>query len=183
MAGGEHAALAELYDATSHLVFGLALRILGDRDAAEDAVIEVYTQAWRDARAYDGGRGTPASWLMTLTRSRAIDLLRGRRRELATDPLESAADVASSLPDPEQANADAERHRFVRDALSSLSREQREPIELAYFGGLSHTEIAMKLGQPLGTIKTRIRLGMMRLREALEHLSPAAAGATGSASS
>ncbi len=170
-AGGNHAALAELYDATSHVVFGLALRILGARDAAEDAVIEVYAQAWREAKGYDPQRGSASAWLLTITRSRSIDILRSRRRDLIVDPLESAGDVSSELPGPEQTSADAERHRYVRGALTRLSTEQREAIELAYFAGLSHTEIAMKLGQPLGTIKTRIRLGMMRLRELLEHLS------------
>ena len=170
-AAGDHAALAELSDATSHLVFGLALRIIGDRNEAEDAVVEVYAQAWRNAHTYDPSRGTPCSWLLTLTRSRAIDMLRSRRRERATDPIESASDVQADTPNPEDITADAERHRFVRCALEGLNAEQRQAIELAYFSGLSHTEIAMHLGQPLGTIKTRIRLGMMRLREVLEHLS------------
>ena len=170
-AAGEHAALANLYDASSHMVFGLALRILGDRDAAEDAVVEVYAQAWKDAKTYDPRRGTAASWLLTLTRSRAIDMLRARRRDQVTDPIESASDVRSATPDPEEATTVAERQRFVRGALSDLSVEQRQAIELAYFSGLSHTEIALKLGQPLGTIKTRIRLGMLRMRELLDHLA------------
>lgn len=168
--GGDHDALAEFYDRTSHLVYGLALRILGHREAAEDTVIEVYAQAWRDAKTYDPQRGTPCSWLLNLTRSRAIDLLRARKRERANDPLESAYEVHAATPDPEEATADAERHRFVRSALTRLSGEQREAIELAYFRGLSHTEIADQLGQPLGTVKTRIRLGMMRMRELLGHM-------------
>jgi RNA polymerase sigma-70 factor, ECF subfamily len=171
VAGGDHAALTALYDATSRIVFGLALRILADRDLAEDVVVEVYMQAWRGAAGYDPGRGTPSSWLLTLTRSRAIDLLRARTREHATDPLEAAGNIRSATPDPEEATADAERHREVRSALTSLSAEQREAIELAYFAGLSHTEIALRLGQPLGTVKTRIRLGMLRLRELLDHLT------------
>lgn len=170
-AAGDHTGLAELYDATSHLVFGLALRILGDRNEAEDAVVEVYAQVWRHAHTYDPGRGTLCSWLLTLTRSRAIDMLRSRKRERATHPIESAGEVEAATPNPEDVTADAERHRFVRRALADLSADQREAIDLAYFSGLSHTEIAMQLGQPLGTIKTRIRLGMMRLRELLEHLS------------
>lgn len=173
VASGDHAALAELYDATSPIVYGLALRILDDRNTAEDAVIEVYAQAWREAKHFDPARATPCAWLLMLTRSRAIDLRRAHRRDETTDPLESAADVPSNLPNPEDANADAERHRFVRQALTSLGKEQREAIELAYFSGLSHTEISMKLGQPLGSIKTRIRLGMMQLRGLLVHLAPA----------
>ena len=154
------------------MVFGLALRILGDRDAAEDAVVEVYTQAWKDAKTYDPRRGTAASWLLTLTRSRAIDILRARRRDDLADPIESASDIRAATPDPEEASTIAERQRLVRGALSGLNLEQRQAIELAYFSGLSHTEIALKLGQPLGTIKTRIRLGMLRMRELLDHLAP-----------
>ena len=176
-ASGDHVALAELYDASSPMVFGLALRILGDRDAAEDAVVEVYAQAWRDAKSFDSRRGTPASWLLTLTRSRAIDMRRSRRHDQSADPLESAAEVRSAAPDPEEASSAAEQRRFVRGALGGLKSEQREAIELAYYSGLSHTEIAVKLGQPLGTIKTRIRLGMMRMRELLDHLGASAAGA------
>jgi len=172
VAGGDETALAQLYDETSQLVCGLALRILGNRDAAEDVVIEVYAQAWRDAKSYEVGRGSPMSWLLTMTRSRAIDVLRARRRDQATDPIESAAHVHADAPTPEDATADAERHRFVRGALIRLAIEQREAIELAYFAGLSHSEIAMRLGQPLGTVKTRIRLGMTRLRELLGHLTP-----------
>ena len=178
-AAGDHAALAELYDASSHLVFGLALRILGDRSEAEDAVVEVYTQAWRNAHTYDPSRGSPCSWLLTLARSRAIDMLRSRKRERATDPIESAGDVQADTPNPEEVTADTERQRFVRRALEALNTEQRVAIELAYFSGLSHTEIAMQLGQPLGTIKTRIRLGMIRLRESLGHLSGPVMAASG----
>lgn len=170
-AAGEQAALAELYDRSCHLVFGLALRILADRAAAEDAVVETYSQAWREAKAYDVQRGTASAWLLTLARCRAIDMLRSRKRERATDPLESAGDVPSAMPNPEESVGSAERDRFVRHALLGLSSEQREAIELAYFGGLSHTEIAARLSQPLGTVKTRIRLGMMRLRELLGHLA------------
>jgi len=170
-AAGEHAALAELYDRSCHLVFGLALRILGDPAAAEDAVVEVYAQAWRDAKTFDGHRGTPASWLLTLARSRAIDLLRLRRREQAADPLHSADDVASAMPNPEEAASSAERERRVHGALERLSVEQRQALELAYFSGLSHSEIALQLGQPLGTIKTRIRLAMVHLRELLGPLA------------
>lgn len=171
-ATGDQHAIAEFYDATSHLVLGLALRILGDHSAAEDVVVETYAQAWRQAKHYDPTRGTACAWLLTLTRSRAIDVLRARKRDRESDPLETAADVESSTPGPEAAAADAERHHFVRHALSALNAEQREAIELAYFAGLSHTEIAARLEQPLGTIKTRIRLGMLRLREVLGHLAP-----------
>ncbi len=174
---GEHSAVAELYDATSHLVFGLALRVLGDRALAEDAVVEVYAQVWRQAASYDPGRGTAISWLLTPMRSRAIDMARVRSRERATEPLEAASEVPSASPGPEATTVAAERSRFVRAALASLSADQRELIELAYFSGLSHSEIAARLDQPLGTVKTRIRAGMTRLRELL---SPASIMTSGS---
>ncbi|MBI3784334.1 MAG: sigma-70 family RNA polymerase sigma factor [Deltaproteobacteria bacterium] len=170
-AAGEQEALADLYDVSSGLVYALALRILGDRDLAEDALVEVYAQAWREASSFQATRGSAASWLLTLTRSRAIDMLRSRRRDRATDPLDSAVQIEAPTPDPETAASDSERRRFVRSALHCLSVEQREAIELAYFAGLSHSEIASRLGQPLGTIKTRVRLGMTRLRELLDHLA------------
>jgi len=173
-AAGEQAALAELYDRSCHLVFGLTLRILGDPTAAEDAVVEVYAQAWRDAKKFDDRRGTPAAWLLTLARSRAIDTLRRRRREQAADPLESADDVASAMPNPEEVASTVERERRVRNALDHLSVEQRQAVELVYFAGLSHGEIARQLGLPLGSIKTRIRLAMLHLREMLGHLTPPA---------
>jgi RNA polymerase sigma-70 factor, ECF subfamily len=172
-AGGEQSAMAELYDASSAAVFGLAVRILGDRNAAEDAAVEVYLQAWRDASSFDAQRGSARVWLLTLARSRAIDILRSRRREPASDPLEVASEVHSSGPGPEDQSSDLQRRNYVRAALENLRPEQREAIELAYFSDLSHSEIASKLGQPLGTIKTRIRLGMMALRELLEHMAAA----------
>jgi RNA polymerase sigma-70 factor (ECF subfamily) len=171
IAAGEHAALAEFYDATSSIVFGLALRILGERTAAEDVVVEVYTQIWTQAGTYDPQRGTPMSWLMTIARSRALDLLRTRNRAQKMEPLEEAGNVPSATPTPEDASVAVQRHRLIRRALESISADQREVIELAYFADLSHSEIAEKLGHPLGTVKTRIRQGMMRLRESLTPLA------------
>jgi RNA polymerase sigma-70 factor, ECF subfamily len=167
VAAGEHQALAELYDATSKVVFSLALRIVHEREIAEDVVIEVYTQVWGHAATYDSQRGTPLAWLLTLTRSRAIDILRSRQRTQKEEPLEHAQHVSADLPSPEDHSEAAERQRVVRRALASLNEEQRQLIELAYFSDLSHSEIAARVGQPLGTVKTRIRLGMLRLREQL----------------
>lgn len=167
-ARGDQSALASLYDATAALVNGLALRILGDRELAEETTGDVFLQAWRSAAAYDAQRGSALAWLLTMTRSRAIDRLRaiaGDRRQTA--PFELGLKAASPEPGPEETSNLAQRGRFVRAALERLSREQREAIELAYFGGLSHGEIAAALGAPLGTVKTRIRLGMGRLRESL----------------
>lgn len=171
VAAGDEAALGELYDSTSRPVFGLALRILGDPSAAEEVALEVYTQVWRQAGAYDSGRGTPSAWLLTIARSRAIDRFRSseqtRRRSDTLDSVQSAP-AASISPDVHA--ADAERRQIVLEALDSLPPEQRTVIELAYFRGMTHTEIAESLGHPLGTVKTRTRLAMMRLREALKHL-------------
>jgi RNA polymerase sigma-70 factor (ECF subfamily) len=167
MAAREQGAMAEFYDQTNALVYGLALRILGDPAAAEDVMIEVYTQIWNQAAAYDAGRGSPSAWLLTLTRSRAIDARRARGRDLASEPLESAGDPASDAPDPEALSLAGERHRVVHAALAELSAELRQLIELAYFAGMSHGEIAAALRQPLGTVKTRIRSAMMQLRQSL----------------
>ena len=167
---GDQAALAEFYDATSPMVFGLALRILNERAAAEDAVVEVYMQVWTQAITYEPQRGAPLAWLLTLTRSRAIDLLRARTRVQAVELREASDGAPSAALDPEASSVAAEQQRFVRRALEGLSDDQRQVIELAYFAGLSHTEIAARLGQPLGTVKTRIRTGMIRLRELLDPL-------------
>ena len=175
LAAGDQAAAADLYDATSHLVFGLAVRILRERELAEDIVIEVYTQAWNLARTFDPERGTVAGWLLTLTRSRALDVLRSRRRDSAAETVDSIEEKQSERPNPEEVSLAAERHRSVTSALAHLNPDQREAIQLAYYSGLSHTQIAARLGQPLGTVKTRIRQGMIQLRELLEHLAPAAA--------
>jgi RNA polymerase sigma-70 factor (ECF subfamily) len=176
-AGGDQSAMAQLYDASSARVFGLAMRVLGDRNAAEDAVVEVYAQAWRDASRFDARRGNARAWLLTIARSRAIDILRSRRREPACDPLEAANEVHSGAAGPEDQSSELQRRNYVRAALENLHPEQREAIELAYFFDFSHSEIASKLGQPLGTIKSRIRSGMMVLRELLEHMAVVPVGA------
>jgi RNA polymerase sigma-70 factor (ECF subfamily) len=171
IATGDQHAVAELYDATSPVVFGLALRILQTRDAAEDVVVEVYSQVWTQAATYDVQRGTPLAWLLTMTRSRAIDVMRSRNRTRAEEPIEAVGDLPVTTPTPEEQSIAFERHRLVKHALENLTTAQRQVIELAYFSGLSHSEIAVRLGQPLGTVKTRVRLGMLRLRELLAPLA------------
>ena len=171
ISSGDQSAVAELYDKTSPIVFGLAIRILGERAIAEDVVIEVYAQIWRQAQTYNAQRGTPMSWLLTVTRSRAIDALRARQRMQKTELLETAPDTQAQTLGPEEVSTVAERRRAVCQALTSLSVEQRQAIELAYFSDLSHAEIAQQLGQPLGTVKTRIRTGLLRLRELLGPLT------------
>jgi RNA polymerase sigma-70 factor (ECF subfamily) len=180
IAGGESAAMAELYDATNRRIFGLILRILRQHEASEDVLVEVYAQAWRQAATYDPERGSALAWLLKIARSRAIDALRARAREPVLSPIEDAQSVPDSTADPEGATSEAERRGIVRAALVQLVRDQREAIELAYFRGMSHSEIAARLGEPLGTIKTRIRLGMQRLRESLAILeAPNVSAATG----
>lgn len=170
-AAGDESSVAALYDATSPQVFGLVLRILGDRAAAEEVMLDVYTQVWRQAASYDAARGTPLGWLLTIARTRAIDRLRSSRRmEEGRQPIEAAEAARSTLASPEEATAAAERDRMVRDALASLGTEQRQIIELVFFSGLSHTEIAAATGLPLGTVKTRARLGMVKLAEMLRPL-------------
>ena len=165
----DESALAQLYDASSPLVYGLAQRILGDAGAAEEVTLDVYLQVWKQANRFDPVRGRVSTWLMTMARSRAIDKLRGRAQELSqAETLEAVAETRSENPDPEQSAAVAQQQAQVRKALSTLSEEQRRAIELAFFNGLSQNEIALKLNEPLGTIKTRIRNGMLKLRELLQ---------------
>jgi RNA polymerase sigma-70 factor (ECF subfamily) len=168
IAAGDQFALAQLYDMTSRVAFGLVLRIVGDLAVAEEVTLDVYTQVWRQATAYDSSRGTPLAWLQTIARTRAIDRLRsGKQDKQRSKPLEYANSIKSAAGDPEESSALSERQRLVRDALAVLSTDQREVIELAYYQGLSQSEIACALGQPLGTVKTRTRLGLMKLRETL----------------
>ncbi len=167
-AQGDQAAFSRFYDLTNRPVFSLVLRVLGDHGAAEEVTLDVYLQVWRQAGGYNPDRGTPIAWLMMMARSRAIDRLRSAsytRRE--TESLEDAFAIAAGGEDPEEASLLAERRRMVRAALATLSPEQREVIEIAYFSGLSQSEIAEKLGLPLGTVKTRIRCGLQKLRQCL----------------
>ncbi len=167
-ARGESAAFAELYEATSQRVFGLASKILEDRSAAEEATLEAYTYLWRYAFRYDPRRGSVMQWLLTVARSRALDQLRSRVRQKAREyPLEAVAAVQDPAPGPEELSSKAEQCVRVREALASLPREQREAIETAYWAGLSHAQVADTLGQPLGTVKSRIRMGLASLRRQL----------------
>jgi RNA polymerase sigma-70 factor, ECF subfamily len=167
VADGDQSAFNALYEGTSKLVFGLVLRIVIDRATAEEVLLDVYTQAWRQAKTYDRKRGTPLAWLMTIGRSRAIDRLRSSRQEQNKDSLDNASELTALSPSPEENSVLTERQELVRTAINALTPEQKEVIELAYFSGLSHTEIATKLGHPLGTVKTRTRLAMIKMREML----------------
>lgn len=159
-------ALSSFYDYTSRWVFGLALRILADVAEAEEVTLEVYMQVWDKAVDYDPKRSTPSAWLLMLTRSRAIDRLRSNaKRNNMEESLE--IDPSNSIAEPEETILFVEKSRIIQNALSKLTPQQRKSIELAYFYGLTQTEISSRLGQPLGTVKSWIRLGMIKLREIL----------------
>jgi RNA polymerase sigma-70 factor (ECF subfamily) len=170
---GDQQAFSQLYDHSSALLYTLAFRILADREEADELLQEVYLEVWRKVARYDVGRGTPIAWLITLTRSRAIDRLRARgaRGQNATSPID--ANVSSRLedlgPSPFETQADQELRMAVGTAITGLPPAQQQAIELSYYEGLSHQEIAARLNQPLGTVKTRIKLGMSKLRESLRH--------------
>jgi len=168
VAGGDEGAMTALYDATSRFLYGLALRILGKTDLAEEVLLDVYKQVWRKASSYNQERGNPLAWLMTIARSRALDRLRSDRQERTrVEALDTAREVTTA-GDTEKNAASSEMRRMILTALDSLPPEQREVIDLAYYDGLSQSEIAVKIGQPLGTVKTRARLAMMKLRVMLK---------------
>ncbi len=159
-------ALAALYDRYRLILFGLLVRILNSREEAEDVLQEVFLQVWRRAVDFDEQRGRPFTWLVTLTRSRAIDRLRvlASRQRLADSAAQDATDeVSDAVAD----TLHAEQREIVGRALASLPEEQRRTLKLAYFEGLTQSEIAAQLGTPLGTVKTRMRAGMIKLRELL----------------
>lgn len=161
-------AFEQLYDRHSRIVYGLVLRILQQGSTAEEVVQDVFLQLWRNASQYQASRGPFVPWLLTLARNRALDTLRlkserQRRREDQTEELPQIAQV----PQYEQALDEKRRAEVVRSLMSSLSAPQKKAIELAYFEGLSHTEIAEVLHEPLGTVKSWIRNGLIRLKEGL----------------
>jgi RNA polymerase sigma-70 factor (ECF subfamily) len=169
------AALADLYDRHNRLLFGLILRIVRDRTEAEDILQQVFVRVWTRAELYDQRLGSPIAWLVRLARNCAIDRLRARKvRDTAAGPSldESEADPALSgagIHTPESLVLDAERRGTVTDALSRLPVEQRRLIEAAFFEGCTHSELATRFGLPLGTVKTRIRAGLIAMRQRLEH--------------
>lgn len=160
---GNQEAMAELYDRYSSVVYAVALRVLGDTSAAEDILQEIFMQLWRKPGAFDASRGNLAPWLAVITRNRAVDVLRKRR------PQSELEDTTLTV-DPDF-TGEADRGLIVekvRSALQAMSSQQRSALEMAYFEGYSHSEISAKTGEPLGTIKTRIRSGLMQLRKLVE---------------
>jgi len=177
VAAGDSAALGTLYDRYGAAVYSLALRMLRDRLLAEELVQETFVRVWRQAASFDGARGAMATWVLNIARHLAIDELRrrGARPNMADgNAAEQLELVESGEDDPsEQAYANM-RHEVVSHALEQLPETQRRVLELAYFGGLSQSEIAARLGDPLGTVKTRMRLGLEKLKNIL---SPSGIGA------
>ena len=166
MAGGDEKALEQLYNSYRLILFGLLLRILHSRAEAEDCLQEVFLQVWRQASGFDEARGRPFTWLVTMARSRAIDRLRAlasRDRTAQSAAREVVDEVSDAVTDAIR----SEQSEGVRAAVNTLPEEQRRVLELAYFEGLTQSEIAARLNQPLGTIKTRTRAAMMKLREML----------------
>lgn len=166
VARSDEAALAALYDRYRIILFGLLVRILSSREESEDVLQEVFLQVWRRAGDFDEERGRPFTWLVTLARSRAIDRLRvlASRQRLADS---AAQEVTGEASDAVADTLHAEQREIVARALATLPEEQRRTLKLAYFEGLTQSEIATQLGTPLGTVKTRMRTGMMKLRELL----------------
>jgi RNA polymerase sigma-70 factor, ECF subfamily len=179
MQSGDERALGEFYDRWFPVVNCLVTRIVKSPEDVEDVVEETFWQAWRQASRFAADRGSVQTWLMTIARSRSLDRLRAIKR-LRQDLLEpsaveeaantSADSIAASPADPSLEVEHQERKTIVLDALAALPPEQREALELGYFGGLSQSEIAERTGQPLGTIKTRMRLAMLKLRDRLSVL-------------
>ncbi|HTL27900.1 MAG TPA: sigma-70 family RNA polymerase sigma factor [Tepidisphaeraceae bacterium] len=170
MAEGDAAAFGQFYDRHAGLVFALCLRILHNRAEAEDLMIDIFYELWNRIGRFDATRGSPLTYLTMLARSRAID----RKRSLASsgknEPIVDESDAATSETPLDDALT-GERRRIVRQALRELDPAQRQAIESSFYDGLSHSEIAAKLNKPLGTVKTSIRQGLIRLRDSLRSLS------------
>jgi RNA polymerase sigma-70 factor (ECF subfamily) len=160
-------AFSQLYDRSSSLVFSLAMRMLKVRSDAEDLLQEVFVQVWRQASNYSEDRGSPEAWVINIARSRAIDKIRSIRRMEKSFVLTDDPARAESSVNVESSAAESEVRLTMNSALTKLPEAQRRVLELAYFDGLTQTEIADRLAEPLGTVKTRMRSGIQRLREIL----------------
>ena len=170
VAQGDRRGFEELYDRFSGVLFSTAYRVLNNQEAAEDVLQDVFIQIWEKAPLYDPTRGKPMTWAVTLTRNKAIDRLRSTvRRNRLQDDVEREAETFEQFDDRSSfdAVASGETSKLVREAIQKLSKDQREAIELAFFSSLTQTKIAERLGEPLGTIKARIRRGMMKLKEVI----------------
>jgi RNA polymerase sigma-70 factor (ECF subfamily) len=169
-ASRDESALAALYDESSQLAYTIAKRILQDDADASEVVLDVYKQVWEAAARFDEQRGSAVAWIVVLARSRAMDRRRSRMARMRTPATaEELHNLISSEANPESLAMASQSSRSVKRALEAVPVEQRQALELAFFAGLSHSEIADHLGEPLGTVKTRIRLAVNRLRELLKN--------------
>jgi RNA polymerase sigma-70 factor, ECF subfamily len=168
IASGDQGALQTLYERTHRLVFTLIVRITNNRQTAEELTLDVFHDVWRRASRYDPAGGSVVGWIMNQARSRAIDRVRfeGRKKRVRPDDESPLPEIAP--PDPHEVIAHREQGRLLRDALTMLSPEERQAIETAFFSELTYQEVAVRLNQPLGTVKTRVRSGLAKLRHALE---------------
>ena len=164
---GDTKAFEELYDRHTPMLYAVVLRIVGSAHEAEEVLQDAWLQAWKRAESWDPARGAVAAWLLTLARSRAIDRIRSLAARQRAETAAPAPDPANSGDEPATSAARSQLHERVSAALAVLSPRQREVLELAYFGGLSQSEIAGRLGAPLGTVKSWTRQGLLRLRGAV----------------
>lgn len=167
-ASGDREALHRLFDRTSAKLMGICLRILKDRDEAEDVLQEVYVSIWNRAGSFDPAKASPITWLATIARNRAIDRLRSRRSRFETAPVEEALELADDRPDGFALAAEQQEGERVHYCLSTLEGRAQEMIRSAFFDGLTYSELAIRAGVPLGTVKSWIRRGLQRLKSCLE---------------
>jgi RNA polymerase sigma-70 factor (ECF subfamily) len=171
IAAGDAEAFGQLYDRTSRVLFSMARQILRNDAAAEDLLQDVYVQVWDRAGSFDESLGRPITWLITLTRNRAVDRLRSSQRfERMIEAAQQESALTSAGNAAVEPEMDGDQRRVIRAALNGLSAEQRQALDMAFFGGLTQSEIAEELKVPLGTVKARIRRGMLQLRDALKRL-------------
>ena len=170
VAHGDRVGFEKLYDRFSGVLFSTAYRVLNNQEAAEDVLQDVFIQIWEKAPLYDPARGKPMTWAVTLTRNKAIDRLRAmQRRSRLQDDVQRESETFEQFDDRSsfEAVASGETSQLVREAIQKLSKDQRQAIELAFFSSLTQTEIAERLKEPLGTIKARIRRGMLKLKDVI----------------
>ena len=167
IAAGDQRALHALYDGTHRLVFTLIIRITNNRETAEEVTLDVFHDVWRRASTYDASGGSVVGWIMNQARSRAIDRLRFEQRKKRVDHHAERPHPATAMTDPHDAFDLGEQGRLLRSALTVLTPDQRQAIEIAFFSDVTYDEVATRLNQPLGTVKTRIRSGLAKLRQAL----------------
>ena len=167
-ARGERPAFAALYAASSPQLFAVALRIMKRRDRAEEVLQDAFVSIWKRARDYDAAKGSALTWMASIVRHRAIDLLRRERPSVSLDDAPGQESWAAPGPDPFEATAASAEARRVRDCLQALEGKQREAIQLAYYEGITQEELAERLAAPLGTVKSWVRRGLLRLKDCLE---------------